>query len=148
MFHLLDPRLWLAFLLACAISGGIGFLKGNNHGKTLERAKTSEAVAAANNEARKMEERRQSAVDKAGASATARQTRIAADSAGAGGALQRLRDAISAQRSAEESVSAANKRAESYAKLLIESGTALTEMARSCDRILSDRQMLLDAWPR
>ncbi|GLC97848.1 hypothetical protein Tamer19_72570 [Cupriavidus sp. TA19] len=35
---LLDPRLWLAFLLALGLVGGAGYVKGRSDGKAMERA--------------------------------------------------------------------------------------------------------------
>ena len=34
---ILDPRLWLAFLIAIALAGGGGYLKGRADGKSIER---------------------------------------------------------------------------------------------------------------
>ena len=148
MFSIFHPGLWLAFLLACAISGAAGFFKGNDYGKSAIKAEWSASVAQANIEARQMEQRRQSNVDQAARAAGARAAGIRADSARAGDALERLRGAVAAKHRADESAAAANHRADALGILLVESGEALREMALSCDRIVSDRQMLLDAWPR
>lgn len=43
---LLDPRLWLAFLLALGLSGGAGYLKGRSDGKAVERAAAQKELQA------------------------------------------------------------------------------------------------------
>lgn len=148
MLSLLDPRIWIAFALACAISGGIGFYKGQNYGKSAIKAEWSASVAAANKEAAQISERRSSAVGKARDAAATRATGHRVDAARAGDALQRLRDTINARDLAEQSIASANQRADTYAELFLESAGALREMAETCDRIVNDRQMLLDAWPK
>lgn len=39
---ILDPRLWLAFLIAIALAGGGGYLKGRADGKSIEHAAAQE----------------------------------------------------------------------------------------------------------
>ena len=146
MFALLSPRLWIALALAAFLA--FTHFSAYRKGRADVRLQWDAATAAANLESFKVSERRQGNVDKAAAAGAARQAGIRADSARAGNAVVRLRNAIAAKRSAEESAAAATKRADTLGVLLGESGEALREMALSCDRIVSDRQMLLDAWPR
>jgi hypothetical protein len=146
MFALLNWRVLLLAALVCALS--FTHFSAYRAGKANVRAEWSASVAAANVEAFKKSERLQRNVDVAATAATARQTRIRADSARAGDAVIGLRNAIAAKRAADDSAAAANKRADTLGILLVESGEALREMALSCDRIVSDRQMLLDAWPK
>lgn len=146
MFALLSPRLWIAL----ALVGVLAFthLTAYNRGKTNVQREWQAATAAANVEARQIEQHRQTAVDKAAVAATTRNAGIRADSARAGDAVSRLRDAIAARRMAEESASAATKRADTLGELLVESASVHRELAESCDRHVSDLRLLLEAWPR
>lgn len=148
MFSLLDPRLWLAFGLALALSFGAGFWKGNTHGKASVRSEWLAATAAANEEARRLEQARQRRADEAAQLASGRAKRLAADARSARSELDRLRSAVSATKPAsEESCTAASQRADTLGKLLLQSGELLTEIAGSADRHASDVKLLLDAWP-
>jgi hypothetical protein len=146
MFALLNPRLWIlaAIVAALAFSHFTVYRKG----KANVRMEWQAATAAANIEAFKASERRQRAVDDAAKSATARQAGIRADSARAGDAVVRLRDAIAAKRNSDQSAAAANQRADTLGDLFIESVSAYRELAQTCDRHVSDVRLLLDAWPR
>ena len=146
MFLLLNWRLWLVAALIAVLS--FSHFAAYRKGKANVRAEWEVATAQANLESFKASERRQRNVDQAARAAGARAAGIRADSARAGDALERLRGAIAARDLAEQSIAAANHRADALGILLVESGEALREMALSCDRIVSDRQMLLDAWPK
>lgn len=146
MFALLNVRLWITLALVAALA--FTHFAAYRKGKANVRLEWAAATAQANLDAFKVSERRQGNVDKAAAAGAARQAGIRADSARVGDSVVRLRNAIAAKRAAEESAAAATKRADTLGVLLIESGEALREMALSCDRIVSDRQTLLDAWPR
>jgi hypothetical protein len=146
MFALLNPRLWIlaAIVAALAFSHFAAYNKGKSHVKLEWQA----ATAAANIEAFKASERRQRNVDVAATAATTRQAGIRADSARAGDAVVRLRDAIAAKRNSDQSAAAANQRADTLGDLFIESVSAYRELAQTCDRHVSDVRLLLDAWPR
>jgi hypothetical protein len=146
MFALLDPRIWMALALVAALSFTHVFTY--RAGKANVRSEWQAATAAANLESFKASERRQAAVDKAATAGAARQAGIRTDSARAGDSVIRLRHAISAQRSAEESAAAATKRADTLGELLVEGAEAYRQLAQSCDRHVSDIRLLLEAWPQ
>lgn len=148
MLTLLDPRLWLAAIVALGLAFAGGFFKGASHGKQAILAEVNAEKAKAAADALRMEREMQSRVDKATAARATREVRVRADSAGAGWALDELRNAIAARDAAEESAAAATQRADTLGKLLAESGEALTAMAQRCDRHVNDVQTLLDAWPK
>lgn len=148
MFSLLDPKLWGAALIGGALLFGAGFWKGNTHGTKTVRAEWLEATAAANQEARRLEQARQRRADEAAQLGAGRAKRLAADARSARSELDRLRSAVSATKPAsEESCTAASQRADTLGKLLLQSGELLTEIAGSADRHASDVKLLLDAWP-
>lgn len=149
MFSLLDPRLWGALILALALSFAAGFWKGNTHGTKTVRAEWLAATAAANQEARTLENARQRRVDEAAKLASARTDRLVADNRRTRSELERLRDTIGTPQPASgQSCTAADQRADTLGKLLVQSGELLAEIAGSADRHASDVRLLLEAWPR
>lgn len=146
MLALLNPRLLilLAVLAALAVSHYTMFRKGKAHVRTEWLA----ATASANTESRRLEQLRQSAADAAARNSATRSARILADAASAGDSVARLRDAIRARRSAEESAAAATQRADSLGELLAASAEAHRELATRCDRHVNDLRTLLEAWPK
>jgi hypothetical protein len=85
----LNWRLWLAvgFLVLLPIL----YVKGRTDGRKLERASVVAAQAQADNEARKIEQRRQDRVGEAAGLAAARAARLAADADRARAAADSLR---------------------------------------------------------
>ena len=149
MLSLLDPRIWVVIAIAIALSFGAGFWKGNAHGESTVRAEWQSATAAANQEARRLEQARQRRADEAAKLAAARTNRLAADNRRARSELDRLRSAVSTAKPAgEQSCAAADQRADTLGKLLIESGELLAELARAADGHASDVRLLLEAWPQ
>lgn len=146
MFALLNWRVLLLAALVCLLS--FTHFSAYRAGKANVRAEWGASVAAANVEAFKKSERLQRNVDVAATAATARQVGIRIDSARAGDAVIGLRNAIAAKRAADDSAAAANKRADAYGELFIESVSAYRELAQACDRHVSDVRLLLEAWPK
>jgi hypothetical protein len=142
---LLSPRLWgiAALLAALVFSHLFAYRKGTAHVRTEWLAATAEA----NTEARRMEQKRQGAVDAAAVAATKRRGAVLADSRGAADALERLRHAISTRDLAEESAAAAAKRTDTLGELLQSCGREYQELARKADGHVTDVIQLLTAWP-
>lgn len=146
MSLLLNPRvlLLMALLAVFAASNFTAYRKGKND----VRQEWQAATAAANDEARRLERARQSRADDAGRIAAVREAGLRADAAGAGDAVRRLRDAITARNLADESLGAATQRAATYGVLLGESAAAYRELAQTCDRHVNDLRLYIEAWPQ
>jgi hypothetical protein len=147
MFALLDPRVWLACVLAITLAFGAGYFKGNTNGRKASELAHAAAVAVAEADSRRLERARQSRADQAASIAAGREAgnRRAAD--GARDATERLRDAIAARDLAEDSIASANQRAAARGKLLIEGAEAYRQLAATCDRHVNDVRLLLESWP-
>ena len=146
VLYLLNPRVLIvaALVAILAFTHYTAYRKGKHHVELEWKA----SVAAANEDALRLERARQSRVDQAARAAAAREDRLRSDASRAGDSLQRLRHAIAAHKLAEESRAAAIERADTAEQLLIESATAYRELAEKADRHATDVQTLLDAWPR
>lgn len=143
---LLNPRVLavLVVLGALAASHIYAYRKGASH----VRLEWSAATAAANEEARKLEQQRQRRADEAGALAQAREAGIRADAVRAAGAVRGLRDELAALRGRSQSCPAANQRADALDQLFGECVSAYRDMAEKADRHQSNVKLLLDAWPQ
>jgi hypothetical protein len=146
MLALLNPRLWIAAALIAALSFSHFFVY--RAGKANVRNEWQAATAAANLEARKIEQHRETVLGVAQKSAASRAVRNRADSARSGDALLGLRNAVAARRVAEESAAAAHQRADSLGELFLESVSAYRELAETCDRHVNDVRLLIEAWPK
>ena len=146
MLLLLNPRVWIALALVAILVFSHTFMY--RKGKANVQTQWDLSVATANAEARRLEQKRQDRVDEAAVLATKRASVISADSSRAADSVHRLRDAIAARRSAEESAATAVKRADTAEQLLLESAGAYRELAEKADRHASDVRLLLDAWPK
>jgi hypothetical protein len=136
-------------LIACLLAlGPIGYVKGRMDGKRIVKAEWQTAQAQANLESRRLEQRRQDRANEAAKLAVGRTTVVRVDDSRVGDSVIRLRNAISAQRMAEESAAAATERANRLGELLVQSAEAHRELAGRCDRHVNDIKHLLDAWPR
>ena len=146
---LLNPTLWLVAIAILAGSSGLTYLKGRTDGTKICEAVHAKAAIAANEESRRLEQARQRRADESAKLAAARTNRLAADNRRAHSELDRLRDTIRAPKpTGDESCTAANQRADTAERLLLESGELLTEIAGAADRHASDVKLLLDSWPR
>lgn len=146
MSFLLNWRLWL--LVALLALGPLGYVKGRMDGKRIVKLEWKAAQAQANIESRRLEQRRQDRADEARKLAVGRATVVLADDSRVGDSVIRLRNAIRAQRMAEESAAAATERANRLGELLVQGAEAHRELAGRCDRHVNDIKQLLDAWPR
>jgi hypothetical protein len=147
MFALLDPRVWLAAVLAITLAFGAGYFKGNTNGRKASELAHAAAVAVAEADSRRLERARQSRADQAASIAAGREAGIRAAADRAGDAVGKLRDAITARNLAEESAASATQRAATYGELLGQGATAYRELAATCDRHVNDVRLLLDSWP-
>lgn len=144
---LLNPR----FLIGIALVAGLAFshFTAYRKGAAHVRLEWSASIAAANAEARRLENARQSAADTAARLAAERARRIAADSARANASVRGLRDALNhANRAREESASAAAKRAAALGELLAQGAEAHRELAERCDRHVNDLRQFIESWPK
>jgi hypothetical protein len=144
----LTKYLYAGALLAIAALLAFSHFTAYRKGKNDVRVEWMAATAAANAEARRLEQQRQRRADDAGRLAEVRERGLRADAARAGDAVDRLRDAITARNLAGESAAAASERAASLGKLLGESAAAYRDLAATCDRHVNDERTLLDAWPK
>lgn len=145
MSLLLNPRVLIALALLAILA--FTHFTAYRKGAANVRLEWQASVAAANDEARRLEQARQRRADEAGRLAAAREDRLRAAAARAGDAVHGLRDAIAARNLATESCTAATERAAATGKLLGESAAAYRELAERCDRHVNDVRLLLEAWP-
>jgi hypothetical protein len=149
LLSLLDPRLWGAFLLAIAISGGAGYFKGSHDATHRAGLEQAAAIAASNVEARKMEQLRQRGVDEAARAAATRANDDRARIARADNAVDGMRDALdAAERAIAGSGDAAAKTA---AALRADLGSCVAEyrsLGKDAAGFASDSLMYQQAWPR
>jgi prepilin signal peptidase PulO-like enzyme (type II secretory pathway) len=139
--------LWVGVVGAVVAALAFSHLYVYRKGKHDEKLDHVAAVAAANEDSRRLERARQSRADQAASIAAGREAGIRAAADRAGDAVRKLRDAITARNLAEESGAAAAKRAATYGELLGQSATAYRELAATCDRHVNDVRLLLEAWP-
>jgi hypothetical protein len=147
MFALLNPRVIAVLIVAAvlAFSHFTVYRWGKNH----VRQEWQAAKAAANIEARALEQRRQDRANEAAVLAAKRQSVILADSVRARAAVRGLRDAIeSSQRVAEKSQAAATARALALGELLESCSAEYQELGRAADSHSSDVRTLLESWPQ
>ena len=149
MISMLNPGMWAALALAFALSFGAGFWKGNEHGKSTVRAEWQSATAAANQEARRLEQARQRRADEAAKLAATREAGIRAAAAGARRESLGLRDDIAAARDyAAQSRAAAERVAVLATDLLGRCEGKYLDVAEAAQRADSYARELMDAWPR
>jgi hypothetical protein len=149
MLSLLDPRIWLALAIAIALSFGAGFWKGNAHGESTVRAEWQSATAAANQEARRLEQARQRRADEAAKLAAAREAGIRNSAASARRESAGLRDDLSAARDyATKSRDAAERTATLATDLLGRCEARYLGVAEDAQRADSYARELIDAWPQ
>lgn len=141
----LNPSVWLAALLALCAAFGAGYFKGA-HGVRYE---WNETKLDGLREVRRIENRRVDRAAEAAVLASAAAQRIRTDADLARAAVDGLRDDIAAlQRAGAQSIDAANQRAVTAEKLLLDSAGAYRELAQKADGHASDVKLLQDAWPR
>jgi hypothetical protein len=149
MFSLLDPRIWLAFALAVALSFGGGYFKGSHDRGKRDELEQAAAVSRANAEARKLEQERQRRVDDVARVAAAGEARLRADAARARDDVRGLRGDLDAiQRTSEKSLAAANEAFSVTAGLLGRCTALYLGVAEDAARADSEARELREAWPK
>lgn len=147
MSLLLNPR----FLIALALAGLLAFshLTVYRKGKQNVRTEWLASVAAANEDSRRLEQARQSAVDAAARMAAAREAGIRAAANDARRASDGLRDDLRrANDYAKESRAAAERVAGVSTELLGSCAAALIGVSEAADRADSEARQLRQAWPK
>ena len=114
-----------------------------------QRAAQSALLAEAHANAKRETERLQAAKDAALKAAAARQSALARDLASNRDALGRLSNAAdSALRDSSGSLASCNGNANTLTVVLGRCAGQLSDMAADADRLASDRQTLIDSWPK
>lgn len=145
---ILDPRLWIAALLALALSFGAGYFKGNTNARKVSELDHVAAVAAANEDARRLERARQSRADQAAAIAASREAGIRAAADRVRSERDGLRDDLGAALDfAAESHAAAQRVASVAAGLLGRCTAEYQRVAEEADRADNEARQLRHAWP-
>ena len=147
MLALLSPRLWIA----AALVGALAFSHFTIYrkGKSDVRAEWTAAVAAANEESRRLERARQSRADQAAQSAAARSADDRDRAASADRAIARMRDTLDAtERNAARSIGACTATVAAYRAV---HGTCVAEyrsLGQEAAGHASDSLMYQDGWPK
>jgi len=144
---LLNPRVLLALVLAAALA--FTHFAAYRKGKNDVRMEWQVSVAAANDEARRLERARQSAADGAARLAAVREAGIRAAAASARHESDGLRDDLRAANDyAKESRAAAERVAGVTTELLEQCSRSYLGVAEAADRADSEARELRGAWPK
>jgi hypothetical protein len=140
-----------AVVLAGAFSAGWvanGWRLGEQIAKI--RREQAESVAAANEAARLKERALNKQLEEARNDAEKRETALRADADSARKSVVSLRDQLAANKRAMSDASAAAVRqyADAVANVFLDCTDKYRELAEEADRISSERQTLIDAWPK
>jgi hypothetical protein len=144
---LLNPRV----LIALALAGLLAFshFAVYRTGKANVQSKWTASIAAANEDARKLERSRQSAADGAARLAAVRQSAISADASRARSELGGMRDDLDAiQRASAQSLAAATKSVAALSNVFQQCSRSYQELAEIADRHANDALNLRQAWPK
>jgi hypothetical protein len=145
---ILDPRVWLAVVLALAAAFGSGYFKGNTNGRKATELAHAAAVAVANEDSRRLERARQSRADQAASIAAGREAGIRAAADRARRDADGLRDDLSAALDfAAESHAAAQRVAAVTSGLLGRCTAEYQRVAQDAARADSEARELREAWP-
>lgn len=155
--NILDPRLWLALLLSHVLLFGAGYWRGDLAGAKAVQAKwdaakiiqmaAAEKAEAAN---RATENRLKTQVIEAQNEAQDRIKKLEVDRAAARAQSASLHDTIAALRGqlSAATADAARQYADTASAVLDDCQAKYAELAATADRLASERQTLIDAWPR
>ena len=141
----------LAAAVGLASATGTYFWQENRYERQLSnlRADQATALAQANANALAETQRLQKAKDAALKQASVRQAALARDLAANRAGLTGLSHAAdSALRGASDSLSACNANANTLTVVFGRCAGQLSDMAADADRLLSDKQTLIEAWPQ
>ena len=148
----LFPGQWFIYAAVLAASFAAGGAAAWQFQSMRADAKEKDRVTqqlADSQEAAKMERLRQNAVIDAQNSARAREIRLRADADGARTELGGLRNATAgALQAASASHAACLERADAFSVVLNLCANQYQGLAATADRIASDRQTLIEAWPK
>lgn len=146
MFALLNPRLWLALGLAAALA--FSHFTAYRSGKANVRNEWKASVAAANSEARQLEQARQRRADEAAGLAAAREAGMRADRARLAGERDGLRGDLDAVRlNAAQSLDAATRSVAALSAVFESCTRRYSDVAEAAARHASDSLTLQQAWP-
>ena len=155
MMALLSTRLWLTIAFAVFFAGVN--LASYRAGKASVRAEwnveklaTANAVLKASEVARAREQQLQAAVTKAQNEAKRRETKLAADAATASRAVDGLRDTLTTVRAGIPALTrdAVDRYADAASVVFEQCSREYSGLARQADAIASERQTLIEAWPK
>ena len=149
MISILDPRAWIAAVVLCAASVGIGYWRGNVAGRASVQAKWDAAALVWQEQNRKQEQEYANKIDRAIAEREAKLKAVQADAAAARAAAGSLRDKLTeARRSlAQHSPATVLDYATTAAELLGECSAEYQRVAEQADGHAADAEALIRAWP-
>lgn len=141
------------FAAAAGLAGftGAWLYQENRYERVIaeQRATQSALLAEAHANARRETQRLQEAKDKALKASALRQSALARDLAANRDALGRLSHAAdSALRDSSGSIDACNANANTLTVVLGRCAGQLSDVAADADRLASDRQTLIESWPK
>ena len=149
----LNPYRWLLYgALIAALVLGYGLWSRHMQGIGYDKA-TAEYTAAAlvaSEAARAKESAWQTQLKKAQDEATKRQTKLAVDAAAARGAADSLRDDLRAVRASLPGLTreAVDRYADTASLVFADCARSYSGLAQDADRLATERQTLIDSWPK
>lgn len=155
MMALLSPRLWLALAVAAALAFTHGF--AYKSGRAAVRANWDAAIIAQQEQAakaeaenRRIESERQQKVIEAQNEAAKRAKNLQAAADNARSESERLRGDLAAIRGDLPKLTrdAVNRYADAASVVFDQCQRSYQDMAANADRLASDQQTLIDAWPK
>lgn len=149
MISILDPRVWIAAVVLCAASLGIGHWRGNVAGRAAVQAQWDAAALVWQEQNRKQEQEYANKIDQAIVERDAKLKAIQSDAAAARAAAGSLRDQLTeARRSlAAHSPAAVLDYANATTELLGECTAEYQQVAEKADGHAADAAALIRAWP-
>jgi hypothetical protein len=146
MFLFTQWRFWLAIGMLALVP--ILYMKGRSDGKRVVHLEWQAATAAANSEARRLEQARQRRADEAGALASTREAGIRIAGSRVAGERDGLRDDLhAARRRGSESLDACRLHAATLDAVFGQCAQRLEEVARDAAGHASDSLKLQQSWP-
>lgn len=159
-FSWLSPGRWLLYgTLVAALLLGVHTLDKSRQAIGYDRAKSkwdadklsqANATLQASEAARAVEKALKAKVEKAQNDANKRETKLAADAATARLVNDGLRDDLAAVRASLPDLTrdAVNRYAETASLVFEQCSRRYSDMAANADRFASDRQTLIESWPK
>lgn len=149
MISILDPRAWIAAVVLCVASMGIGYWRGNTNGKATVQAKWDTAVIAWDATNKKQEQEYANKIDQAIAERDAKLKTVQADATAARAAAGSLRNQLTEARRglAAHSPAAVLDYANTASELLGECTAEYQSLGEKADGHAADAAALMRAWP-